>query len=186
MNIFAFFRRLALRLSLGMVLLSLFWHSVAVSQQNPASSNNSELSAEIESLRQAMIGLNRDLFILEEDLLFPASTQVAVYLSMDIGEYFTLDSVELKINDQTATQYLYTEQQVQALYRGGTQRLYLGNIGQGEHELTAFFIGIGPQEREYKRAVSLSFEKADDPLAIELSIVDSTSKQQPVFSAKAL
>jgi len=134
----------------------------------------------------AMVNLNRDLFILEEDLLFPSSTQVAVFLSMDVGEYFALDSVEIAINDDTRTQYLYTERQVNALYRGGVQRLYLGNIGQGEHELTAFFIGIGPHGREYKRAVSLKFEKTDEPVALELSVVDSTAKQQPLFSAKAL
>jgi hypothetical protein len=151
-----------------------------------ADSNQSELAQEIETLRQAMVNLNRDLFILEEDLLFPSSTQVAVFLSMDVGEYFALDSVEVAINDETRTQYLYTERQVNALYRGGVQRLYVGNIGQGEHELTAFFIGIGPQGREYKRAVSLKFEKTDEPVALELSVVDSTAKQQPLFSAKAL
>lgn len=149
-------------------------------------SNQSELAQEIETLRQAMVNLNRDLFILEEDLLFPSSTQVAVFLSMDVGEYFALDSVEIAINDDTRTQYLYTERQVDALYRGGVQRLYVGNIGQGEHELTAFFIGIGPQGREYKRAVSLKFEKTDEPVALELSVVDSSAKQQPLFSAKAL
>jgi hypothetical protein len=148
--------------------------------------NQSELAQEIETLRQAMVNLNRDLFILEEDLLFPSSTQVAVFLSMDVGEYFALDSVEIAINDDTRTQYLYTERQVSALYRGGVQRLYVGNIGQGEHELTAYFIGIGPQGREYKRAVSLKFEKTDEPVALELSVVDSTAKQQPLFSAKAL
>lgn len=164
---------------------------IAHAQVSPPADNTngdaqSELAEEIETLRQAMVNLNRDLFILEEDLLFPSSTQVAVYLSMDIGEYFALDSVELSINGDTRTQYLYTERQVNALYRGGVQRLYVGNVPQGEHELTAFFIGIGPQGREYKRAVSLNFEKTDEPVALELSVVDSTAKQQPLFSAKAL
>jgi hypothetical protein len=157
--------------------------SPSESQQNDT---QSALAQDIESLKQAMINLNRDLFILEEDLLFPASTQVAVYLSMDVGEYFALDSVKLVIGDETATQYLYTERQVNALYRGGVQRLYVGNVSQGEHELTAFFIGIGPQGREYKRAVTLAFDKSDEPIAIELSVVDSTAKQQPVFTAKTL
>lgn len=160
--------------------------SLTAQDNSDSTAQQSQLAEEIESLRQAMINLNRDLFILEEDLLFPASTQVAVYLSMDIGEYFALDSVELKINGDMATQYLYTERQVNALYRGGVQRLYVGNVGQGEHELTAFFIGIGPQGREYKRAVSLSFSKTDEPVAIELGVVDSTRKQQPNFTAQTL
>lgn len=144
------------------------------------------LAEQIETLKQAMVNLNRDLFILEEDLLFPSSTQVAVYLSMDIGEYFALDAVEIRIDSNVKTYYLYTERQVKALYRGGVQRLYLGNINQGKHTLTAYFVGIGPQRREYKRAVSFDFVKDEDPIAIELSVVDSTNKQQPVFEAKAL
>lgn len=180
-------------LTTGALLLSLFvFGQLAQAANNSlppeasADASQSQLADEIESLKQAMINLNRDLFILEEDLLFPASTQVAVYLSMDIGEYFALDSVELSINSELATHYLYTERQVDALYRGGVQRLYVGNVGQGEHELTAFFIGIGPEGREYKRAVSLSFSKTDEPLAIELAVVDSTSKQQPQFTAEIL
>ena len=144
------------------------------------------LSEQIETLKQAMINLNRDLFILEEDLLFPASTQVAVYLSMDVGEYFALDAVEIRIGGEVKTYYLYTDRQVNALYRGGVQRLYVGNVNQGEHELTAYFIGIGPEKREYKRAVSVQFSKSEDPVAVELSVIDSTQKQQPLFVAKVL
>jgi len=144
------------------------------------------IAEQIEDLKKALIGLNRDLFILEEDLLFPSSTQVAVYLALDVGTYFGLDSVELLIDDELATHYLYTERQVNALERGGVQRLYLGNLSQGKHQLTAFFVGIGPEDRPYKRAVSLTFDKSEDPQAIELKISDSTSKHQPEFTASVL
>jgi hypothetical protein len=144
---------------------------------------DSDLAAEMETLKQALVNLNRDLFILEEDLLFPSSTQVAVYLSMDVGEYFKLDAVELKIDGKLATYYLYTERQVNALYRGGVQRLFVGNINQGTREVSAFFIGTGPENRPYKRAVTLEFDKDDEAATIELKIVDSTPKQQPNFLA---
>ncbi|MDT0595025.1 hypothetical protein [Glaciecola petra] len=160
--------------------------SQALKPLNDTASSSQNLSEQIETLKQAMINLNRDLFILEEDLLFPSSTQVAVYLSMDVGEYFGLDAVEIRINGEVKTYYLYTNRQVNALYRGGVQRLYVGNVGQGDHELTAYFVGIGPQNREYKRAVSIEFDKDEDPVAIELSVVDSTAKQQPTFSATKL
>jgi hypothetical protein len=144
---------------------------------------DSDLATEMETLKQALVNLNRDLFILEEDLLFPSSTQVAVYLSMDVGEYFKLDAVELKIDGKLATHYLYTQRQVNALYKGGVQRLFVGNINQGDREISAFFIGTGPENRPYKRAVTLQFDKDDEAATIELKIVDSTSKQQPTFSA---
>lgn len=156
-----------------------------VKTSDPAA-NQQNLSQQIETLKQAMVNLNRDLFILEEDLLFPASTQVAVYLSMDVGEYFALDAVEIRINGDVKTYYLYTDRQVNALHRGGVQRLYVGNVNRGEHELSAYFIGVGPENREYKRALSVQFTKSEDPVALALNVVDSTRKQQPVFEASVL
>ena len=105
---------------------------------------------------------------------------------MDVGEYFQLDSVELSIDGKSKTHYLYTERQVDAIYRGGVQRLFVDNVSQGSHKITAVFIGIGPEKREYKRAVSLTFEKGEDPVAVELLISDSSIKQQPKFMAKTL
>lgn len=179
------------------LLLTMFFGFAAHAQQDDLSaleqlvesSNNqsdSELSREIETLQQALVNLNRDLFVLEEDLLFPSSTQLAVYISMDVGNYFALDSVEIKINDETRSHYLYTQKQVDALIRGGVHRLYVGNISQGEHEITAFFHGLGPENRPYKRAVTLPFSKTDEAKAIELQIIDSTRSQQPEFVALSL
>jgi len=139
------------------------------------------LDTELQSLKDEVLDLNRELFLLEEDLLFPANTQVAVFLSMDVGEFFALDSVELRLNDKTVTSYLYTDREVQALLRGGTQRLYLGNVRAGEHELIAVFTGQGPHERDYRRGTTLRFEKGIGAKFLELKISDRSSKQQPEF-----
>lgn len=142
------------------------------------------LEQELEALKQETLSLNRDLLILEEELLYPASSQVAVYLSMDLGEYFELDSVRLELDGQMVVSELYTQEQVQALHRGGVQRLYMGNLKSGEHEISAFFTGLGPNGQEYKRAAKLDLEKTQEPLVLELRIVDSTLKLQPVFDIK--
>jgi hypothetical protein len=144
---------------------------------------NSTVTEQLQQLRKEVVALNRDLFVLEEDLLFPSSTQVVVYLSMDVGAYFNLDAVELKIDDKVVTYHLYTEKQIQALFKGGVQKLHTDNLAQGEHQLTAFFIGKGPQDREYKRATSITFTKTAEAKSLELSIIDSSLKQQPVFVA---
>lgn len=145
---------------------------------------NAALNQEVEDLKQAALNLNRDLLLLEEELLFPGNTQVAVFVSMDVGEFFQLDAVKVKIDDQVVGSHLYTEKQVSALYRGGVQRLYVGNIKSGEHEISAFFTGKGPQGRDYKRAAKLTFDKTSEPALLELRIVDSTQKLQPVFDIK--
>jgi hypothetical protein len=147
-----------------------------------ADESGKALHQQVQDLKKQVLDLNRDLFILEEELLFPANTQVAVFLSMDIGKFFELDSVELKIDDKPVTQYLYTRRQVDALHRGGVQRLYMGNLKTGSHEINAFFVGSGPEGREFKRAVSLTFEKTTDAKMLELKVIDSTEKYQADFT----
>lgn len=140
--------------------------------------------AELRDLKEELVALNRDLFLLEEELLYPASTQVAVYVSLDVGEFFALDGVELTVDEAHVAKYLYTEREVAALKRGGVHRLWVGNVKGGEHELVAVFTGRGPQGREYRRATSLSFEKGLGPQQLELSISDSEALQQPEFQVR--
>ncbi|MCZ6709782.1 MAG: AraC family transcriptional regulator [Gammaproteobacteria bacterium] len=145
--------------------------------------NAEPLDNEMEDVKKALLDLKRDLIILEEDLLFPASTQVAVFLSMDVGDFFQLDAVTLKINGREVTHHLYTDKQVDALHRGGVQKLYVGNVKQGNNRVTAFFTGRGPSGRDYRRATTVEFEKSFEPAFVELAIYDSTAKYQPEFSA---
>lgn len=140
-------------------------------------------SADLEAVKRDLLTLQRDLVILEEDLLFPASSQVAVFLSMDVGEFFQLDAVTVQIDGEQVSHHLYTERQVDALLRGGVQKLYLGNVKQGKRRLTAFFTGRGPNERHYRRAATVEFDKTFEPAYVELAIRDSESKYQPEFTA---
>jgi hypothetical protein len=142
------------------------------------------LDTRIQSLKQEAMELNRDLLVLEEELLFPASTQLAVFVSVDIGTLFDLDSVQLKLDNSVVTNYLYTEREAQALHRGGVQRLYTGNLKAGKHELVAVFTGKGPRWRDYRRGTALTFDKGTDPKYIELQIRDDTRGQQPEFRVK--
>jgi hypothetical protein len=142
------------------------------------------LDQEVQGLKKDVVDLNRDLFVLEEELLFPANTQVAVFLSMDVGDFFALDSVQLKIDQKEVINYLYTPREVEALLRGGVHRLYLGNLKVGKHELVAFFSGKGPNDRDYKRGASITFEKGIGAKYLELKINDRQRKQQPEFEIK--
>ena len=142
------------------------------------------LDAQVQDLKKEVQSLNRDLFLLEEELLHPASTQVAVFVSLDVGEFFDLDAVEIKLDKKEIAHYLYTEREREALRRGGVQRIYTGNLKTGEHELVAFFTGEGPHERDYKRATKLKFEKTLGPKYIELRITDVQKQRQPEFTTR--
>jgi hypothetical protein len=142
------------------------------------------LDQEVQGLKKDVIDLNKDLFVLEEELLFPANTQVAVYISMDVGAFFALDSVTVKIDNKQVKNYLYTAREADALLKGGVQQIYLGNLKVGKHELVAFFTGKGPVERGYRRGATINFDKGVGAKYLELKITDKVPKHQPEFAIK--
>jgi len=160
----------------------------AASVQTPLSGAPSAdfktLDQEVQGLKKDVIDLNKDLFMLQEELLFPANTQVAVYVSMDVGAFFSLDSVTLKIDNKEVKNYLYTAREAEALLKGGVQEIYLGNLKVGKHELVAFFTGRGPIDRDYKRGATINFDKGVGAKYLELKITDRVAKHQPEFKIK--
>ena len=142
------------------------------------------LDKDVQSLKKEVLDLNRDLFLLEEELLFPANSQVAFFISMDVGEYFKLDSVSLKIDGKEVANYLYTEREVDALVRGGVHRVHMANLKTGEHELVATFTGQGPQTRDYRRGATVNIDKGIGAKYLQLEITDRVQKQQPEFAIK--
>ncbi|MFN3714854.1 MAG: hypothetical protein ACK4SX_14455 [Alcanivoracaceae bacterium] len=140
-----------------------------------------ELDSDLAQFRKDVLDINRRLLLLEEELLFPADTQVAVFVSLDVGRYFSPDAITLKLNGKTIDGHLYTEREVQALRNGAIQKLHTTNVRNGRHTLTAFVTGEGPGGREYRRAVSLDFDKGNGRQFIQLRMEDDAVAQQPVF-----
>lgn len=157
---------------------------VAAAEEVEAREQFRSLDEEVQDLKKEVLDLNRDLFLLEEELLFPANSQVAFFISMDVGEYFALDSVNLKIDGKEVTNYLYTDREVDALVRGGVHRLHLENLKVGDHELVAVFTGKGPHWRDYRRGATLTLNKGIGAKYVELEITDRVQKQQPEFDIK--
>jgi hypothetical protein len=142
------------------------------------------VDSQVQSLKSDVLDLNRDLFVLEQELLYPANTQVAVFVSMDAGALFALDSVQLKIDGKEVADYLYTPREVHALVQGGVQRLYVGNLKVGKHELVAFLTGKGPHNLDYTRGATLDFQKDIGAKYLDLTITDDQRKLQPQFRIK--
>jgi len=142
------------------------------------------LDTDVQSLKKEVLDLNRDLFLLEEELLFPANSQVAFFVSMDVGEYFELDSVSIKIDGKEVANYLYTAREADALVRGGVHRVHMANLKTGEHEIIAIFTGKGPNVRDYRRGATTVIDKGIGAKYLELEITDRIKKQQPEFVIK--
>jgi len=166
---------------LGLLLVLSF---TLMAQEPEVNTDTSELANRTEDIKKQVVELNRDLFILEEDLLHPASTRLSVYVSMDYGTFFTLESVRIQLDGKPVSAFLYTDKDVSALKRGAIQPLFKGSIATGKHELVAIFTGMGPRKKPYKRAISLDFDKKTGEKAFEIQVVDSSHKLQPEFVIK--
>lgn len=156
----------------------------AIESRTNAEESVNALSGEIQELKQSVIALNKDLRVLEEDLLFPADTQVNIFVSLDVGKFFTLESVKLNLDEKVVASHIYTDNERVALEKGGIQKLHMANLSVGEHRLSAIFTGVGPNGQAYKRGTTLKIKKENGPKYVELKIADSTLKLQPEFSVK--
>lgn len=144
-----------------------------------------ELDQDVAQFRKDVLDINKRLLLMEEELLFPADTQVAIFVSLDVGKFFVPDSVTLKLDGDTVQSHLYTDKEVSALKNGAIQKIYTANLKNGSHQLTAFVTGKGPNNRDYRRAVSLDFEKGHGRQFLQLKMEDDIAAQQPVFSFRS-
>ncbi len=143
-----------------------------------------DLDTQIQSIKQQALELNRDLAILEEELLFPTDSRLTVYLSADVGDFLSLDEVKLSVDGTQVTQYLYTQRQFAALRQGGVHRLYMGNVKAGDHEIVAEFIGKDSKGGDYQRETRLALKKTSGAKNVELRITDPADAQRPEFTVQ--
>jgi len=134
------------------------------------------LDAEIEELKTEVVELNRALFDLEEQLLYPATTSFAVFVSMDDIDGFQLSSVKLNLDQQDVTSHLYSREQVEALKRGGIQKIFMSNLKPGMHKISAEIMGKDRDGRAVKRVVVADFGKARSSKYLEVKISKSTKQ----------
>lgn len=155
------------------------------SQKNQQASDSiQQISNNIQGLKQQVIVLNKDLRVMEEKLLFPSSTKYSVFVSMTSGQFFALESVKLKLDGKLVATHIYSEKQRQAMIRGGVHKLYITNLNEGKHSATIFFTGLGHNQRPYKRASTIDFEKGSVSEYLEVAISDDGVTQEPVFKIK--
>jgi len=180
MKVFAIHKQARYLILLMTIFISLLASVYTQAEQvDPLSDESIPVALSVEELKKKVIKLNRDLFILEEDLLFPANTQIAVFVSLETGKFLNLDSIKLKIDGNIVAAHLYTERQLKSLKRGGMQRLYIGNLKTGDHEITAFIEGIGPEKKPYKHAATMTMTKDTDIKSFEVRITDQSSSFEP-------
>lgn len=141
------------------------------------------LDERVKTLKKDLVELSREFQKLERELMFPSSTQVAVFVSMDQDSPLDLDSVQLKMDEDVVANHLYSAREINALQSGGVHRLYIGNLRPGEHALQAELMGEDARGNDINENTSLVFTKKLVPEFIELKIINE-DRQQPEFRIK--
>ncbi|TLU65108.1 AraC family transcriptional regulator [Thalassotalea litorea] len=163
---------------LFLVTLPFFASFNAFSQTENAPQNT---NSPLETLKPEIVDLSKELRLLEEKLLYPDVEQISIYLSFNTREQFVIDNLKIKLDGEVISSGKYESRQINALNKGGVQRVFLGNITPGDHTLVAFFTGVDGYNKPYKRAASLDFNKGSTAKAIELNVTYSTQSLQPIF-----
>ncbi len=141
-----------------------------VSAQEVASANIRSLDGQVQEIKSDVLGIASELSNLEERLLYPSNTQVSVFVSVPEGEEFRLDAVQIEINGELATHHIYSFKELEALQKGGVQRVYTGNVMTGEHQLNVTVIGKLKNGDDFSNADSFAFSKGVKPKALGLTL----------------
>jgi len=128
------------------------------------------LDGQVQEIKSDVLGIASELSNLEERLLYPSNTQVAVFVSIAEYDEFRLDAVQIEINHELATHHIYSFKELEALQKGGVQRIYTGNIATGDHELTVTMIGKLKNGEDYEASDSFAFAKDVAPKALGITL----------------
>ena len=128
------------------------------------------LDGQVQEIKSDVLDIASELNTLEERLLYPSGTQIAVFVSMADKEDFRLDAVEVEIDGQLATHHIYSFKELDALRKGGVQRIYTGNVATGDHEINITMSGKLKNGNDFSETESFSFRKDVKPKAVGITL----------------
>ena len=130
------------------------------------------LDEQVQEIKSDVLEIATELNHLEERLLYPSNTQVAVFVTLKADDTFLLDSLDLRINGEEVVHHIYSYKEIEALKRGGMQRIYTGNLRSGEHEVQVTMLGKTKEGSDLSRSESFLIEKSVGPKAVEIILSD--------------
>lgn len=135
------------------------------------------LDEQVQQVKSDVLSIAADLNQLEEKLLYPSDTHLAVFVSLPRGETLRLDAVQIQIDGKLATRYIYSFKELDALRRGGVQRIYSGNIAAGAHELEISVSGKLANGKDYSQSEHFPFTKEIKPKLIGVVLAGPDAPQ---------
>jgi hypothetical protein len=133
------------------------------------------LDEQVQEIKSDVLSIAAELSRLEEKLLYPSNTQVAVFVSLAEGETLRLDSVQIRIDGAPVARHIYSFKELEALQKGGVQRLYTGNVSTGDHRLEVSVAGKLPSGKDLSATESFSFSKDVEPKLVGITLAGGDS-----------
>jgi hypothetical protein len=144
-----------------------------------------DIQEQVNQVYSEAADLERDIGLLEKELLFPPLTRIEVFLSVDPELDFELKSVAMTLDGDEKSFHVYTASDLTALQMGGLQQFWEGNVALGEHLLKIDFQGLSDKNKPVKKTITKTFEKTREGLAFEVQVNKSTDASKPAFAVKA-
>jgi hypothetical protein len=127
---------------------------------------------QVQDIKSDVLSISAELEKLEEKLLYPSSTEVSVFVSLTAGETFRLDAVEIQMDGNAVARHVYSFKELEAMRKGGVQRIYTGNIRSGDHDLLVSVIGKTGGGSDLHNAELFKISKDIAPRIVEISLSD--------------
>jgi hypothetical protein len=128
------------------------------------------LDGQVQEIKSDVLSIASELSNLEERLLYPSNTQVALFVAIEDDENFRLDAVKIEIDGELATHHIYSYKELEALQKGGVQRIYTGNVPTGDHQLSVTMVGQLKNGAEFNKTDQFSFAKGVEPKALGITL----------------
>jgi hypothetical protein len=138
------------------------------------------LDEEVQQIKSDVLGIAAELNQLEEKLLYPSGTQVAIFIALARGDAMRLDAVRLQIDGQIVAHYIYSFKELEALRKGGVQRIYVGNLATGDHKLEVLVDGKLEGGADFSRTERFTFQKEVKPKLVGLTLAGPGSGNTPI------
>src|SRR5690349_17534850 len=138
------------------------------------------LDEQIQDIKSDSLRMAAELSQLEEKLLYPSGTQVAIFVELAKGDAMRLDAVRLQIDGQLVAHYIYSAKELQALRKGGVQRIYVGNVATGDHKLEVVVDGKLEGGADFNRSGEFTFRKEGKPKLVGLTLAGPRSGNTPI------
>jgi len=138
--------------------------------QDLSADDMQSLDNQVQEIKSDVLGIATELQNLEERLLYPSNTQVALFVSLAEDEDFRLDAVQIAIDGQLATHHIYSFKELEALQKGGVQKIYTGNIATGSHQLEVTMSGKLRNGKDFTESGSFEIAKGVSPKAVGIML----------------